>query len=165
MAESCNFRMVIKFRFRVAGRGCSENTKSDLKMKAIILLITMVLGAVIITSAQETKTGKNFQQKKFNTEVLTDSAIYFVNSPTFKTDTSPVKILHFQKLPGDIFTQNNQVKNDFFANRQKPEFRMPLADGGNNYFNMPVAVPDSTVEYYIKNKQIDYVNPLEKKYK
>jgi hypothetical protein len=134
-------------------------------MKAILLMV-MILGAVIISTAQESKTGKTFQQKKFNTEVITDSAEYFVISPKFKTDTSAIKILPFQKLPGDSFTQNNQGKNDFFANRQKPEFRMPVAGGGvHYYFNMPVAVPDSTVQYYIKEKRIDYVNPLEKKYK
>ena len=132
-------------------------------MKTFILII-MVLGAVIITSAQEPKTGKTFQQKKFNT-IKTDSTEYFAISPKFKTDTSAIKILPFQKLPGDSFSQNNQNKNDFFTNRQKPEFRMPVAGGGRDYFNMPVFVPDSTVEYYIKNKRIDYVNPLEKKYK
>ncbi len=84
-------------------------------------------------------------------------------SPTFKTDTSAIKMLPFQKLPGDSFMQNNHGKNDFFANRQKPEFRMPVARGGRDYFNMPVFVPDSTVEYYIKNKQVDIVNPLEKR--
>ena len=130
------------------------------------LLIIIILGAVIIASAQEAKTGNTFQQKKFNTEVLTDSAEYFAISPTFKTDTSAIKILPFQKLPDDSFTQNNQDKNDFFANGQKPEFRMPVAGGGvHNYFNMPVAILDSTVQYYIKEKRIDYVNPLEKNYK
>ena len=133
-------------------------------MKAILLII-IILGAVIITSAQETKTGNNFEQKKFNTEVINDTAEYFVISPKFKTDSSANKILPFQKLPGDLFMQNNQGKIEFFANRQKPEFRMPVAGGGYNYFNMPVAVPDSTVQYYIKEKRIDYVNPLEKKYK
>ena len=131
-------------------------------MKSILLII-IVLGAVIITSAQETKTGNNFQKKKFNTEVITDSTEYFVISPKFKTDTSAIKIRPFQKFPGDSFTQNNQGKNDFFANHEKPEFRMPVAGGGvHYYFNMPVAVPDSTVQYYIKEKRIDYVNPREK---
>jgi len=129
------------------------------------LLIIMILGAVIILAAQEAKPGNNFQQKKFNTEVITDSAEYFAISPTFKTDTSAIKIQLFQKLPGDSFMQNNQSKNDFFANHEKPEFRMPVAGGGRDYFNMPVAVPDSTVQYYIKEKRIDYVNPLEKNYK
>jgi len=132
-------------------------------MKTTFLII-MILGAVIISTAQESKTDKTFQQKKFNTEVNPDSAEYFVISPTFKTDTSEIKILPFHKLPGDSFTQNNQGKNDFFANRQKSEFRMPVVGGGvHYYFNMPVAVPDSTVKYYIKNKQVDYVNPLEKR--
>jgi hypothetical protein len=131
-------------------------------MKAILLMV-VILGAVIITSAQEQKTGNNFQNKKFNTEVITDTTEYFVISPTFKTDTSEIKIVPFQKLPGDSFTQNNQGINDFFANRQKPELRMPVAGaGGRNYFNMPVFVPDSTVQYYIKEKRIDFVNPLEK---
>jgi hypothetical protein len=134
-------------------------------MKAIVLIIT-ILGSVIITTAQEPKTDKTFQQKKFNTETITDTTDYFTISPTFKTDTSAIKIRPFQKLPGDSFTQNNQSKNDFFANHQKPEFRMPVAGGGvHNYFNMPVAVPDSTVQYYIKEKRIDYVNPLEKNFK
>ena len=132
-------------------------------MKAIVLII-MILGAAIFTSAQESKTDKTFQNKKFNTEVITDSAEYFAISPTFKTDTSAIKILPFQKLPGDSFTQSNQGKIDFFANRQKPELRMPVAGGGgHDRFNMPVYVPDSTVQYYIKNKQVDYVNPLEKR--
>ena len=129
------------------------------------LLIIMILGALIITSAQESKTGKNFQQKKSNTEAITDSAEYFAISPTFKTDTTANKIRHFHKLPGDSFKKNNQGKIEFFANGQKYEFRMPVAGGGRDYFNMPVAVPDSTVEYYIKNKRIESVNPLEKKYK
>jgi hypothetical protein len=132
-------------------------------MKAILLMV-VILGAVIISAAQESKTGNSFQQKKLNTEVKVDSAEYIAISSKFKTDTSAIKIKPFQKLPGDTFTQNNQGKIDFFANRQKPEFRMPVAGGGGrDYFNMPVAVPDSTVKYYIKNKRIDYVNPLEKK--
>ena len=132
-------------------------------MKTFVLKI-MILGTAIIATAQKAKTDKTFQQKKFNTEVITDSAEYFVISPTFKTDTSAIKKLPFQKMSGDTFTQNNQGKNDFFANHQKPEFRMPVAGGGvHYYFNMPVAVPDSTVQYYIKEKRIDYVNPLEKR--
>lgn len=134
-------------------------------MKTIVLIMVVILGAAIISAAQKSKTDKTFQQKKFNTEVITDSAEYFAISSTFKTDTSEIYILPFQKLPDDSFTQNNQGKNDFFANRQNPEFRMPVARGGYNYFNMPIAVPDSTVEYYIKNKRIESVNPLEKKYK
>lgn len=134
-------------------------------MKAIAVLIIVVLGTALITSAQESKTGKTSQQKKFNTEAKTDSAEYFAISPTFKTDTSEIIILPFKKLQGDSFSLNNQGKIHVFANQQKPEFRMPVAGGGYNYFNMPIAVPDSTVEYYIKNKRIDYVNPLEKKYK
>ena len=133
-------------------------------MKAILLMV-VILGTVIISAAQEPKTVNNFQNKKFNTEVNPDTSEYFVISPTFKTDTSEIKILPFQKLPGDSFTQNNQGKIDFYANRQKSEFRMPVVTGGPDYFNMPVVVPDSTVVYYIKNKWIDFVNPLEKNYK
>lgn len=135
-------------------------------MRTIVLFMMVILGAVIITSAQESKTDKTFQQKKFNTEVITDSTEYFVISPTFKTDTSEIKIIPFHKLPGDSFTQNDQDKNDFLANRQKPELRMPVGGaGGRNYFNMPIFVPDSTVHYYIKEKRIDFVNPLERNYK
>jgi hypothetical protein len=34
-------------------------------------LIIIILGTVIISTAQEAKTDKTFQQKKFNTEVIT----------------------------------------------------------------------------------------------
>jgi hypothetical protein len=122
----------------------------------------MILAAVIIATGQQPKTDKTFQQKKFNTEINPDTTEYFAISPTFKTDTSAIKILPFQKLSVDSFTPNNQGKNDFFANGQKPEFRMPVAGGGPDCFNMPVFVPDSTVQYYIKEKRIDFVNPLEK---
>ena len=130
-------------------------------MKAIVLMI-MIHGATIITSAQVAKSGSNFQQKKFNTEVIADSSEYFMISPKIKSDTSEFKILPIQKLQGDSSMQNNQNINDFFSNHQKSELRMPVAGGGYNYFNMPVAVPDSTVQYYIKEKRIDYVNPLER---
>ena len=130
-------------------------------MKTILILM-VILGTVIISAAQETNTGKTFQKKKFNNEVLSDSAKYLLISPKLKTDTSEAKILPFQKLPGDSFTQNNQNITDFFSNHQKAELRMPVAGGGYNYFNMPVVVPDSTVRYYIKEKRIDYVNPLER---
>jgi hypothetical protein len=134
-------------------------------MKTTWLIIT-ILGTAIISAAQEPKTDKTFQQKKFNIEATTDTDEYFAISPKFKTDTSEIKIQPFQKLQGDLFSQNNQSKNDFFANGQRPEFRMPVAGGGvHNYFNMPVAVPDSTVKYYIKEKRIESVNPLGKKYK
>ena len=131
-------------------------------MKAIVLIV-MILGVVIISMAQEPKTDKTFQQKKLDSKVIADSAEYIAISPKFKADTTEIKILPFQKLSDDTFTQNNQGKNDFFANRQKYEFRMPVAGGGRDCFNMPVFVPDSTVQYYIKEKRIEYVNPLEKK--
>ncbi len=121
----------------------------------------VILGAVIISAAQESKTGKTFQKNKFNNEVLSDTAKYLLISPRLKTDTSEIKILPLQELPGDSFTQNNQRINDFFTNHQKSEFRMPVASG-SYYFNMPVSVPDSTVKYYMKVKRIDSVNPLEK---
>ncbi len=125
-------------------------------------MLMVILGTVIITPAQELKTDKTLQKKKVNNEVLSDTVKFLVVLPKLKPDTSENKKLSFQKLPGDSFTQNNQSITDFFAHHQKSEFRMPVAGGGYNYFNMPVFVPDSTVKYYMKVKRIDYLNPLEK---
>ena len=47
-------------------------------MKTFVLII-MILGTAIIATAQEPKTGKTFQQKKFNT-IKTDSTEYFAIS-------------------------------------------------------------------------------------
>jgi hypothetical protein len=130
-------------------------------MKAILLMV-MILVAVIITSGQESKTDKTFQQKKFNTEIKSDSDEFAVNSPKSKTDTSLLIFKPNQKVPGTDLNLNNHETNPVLANKQVPELRMPVAGAGvRNYFNMPVAVPDSAVEYYIKVKWIDFVNPWE----
>lgn len=53
------------------------------------------------------------------------------------------------------------IKTDRFCN---PQFKMPVAKyrGGSSRFPMPVAVPDSTVNYAIRIKKFNGVNPLEK---
>ena len=44
------------------------------------------------------------------------------------------------------------------------ELRMPVV-GRTSKFKMPVAVPDSTVHYFIKEKRVEFLNPLEHKHK
>jgi hypothetical protein len=103
-----------KYKFTPISRRRKEDVQKMLKVK-LILLIIMILEAAIISVAQESKTDKPFQQKKFNTEAITDTTEYFVISTKIKTDTLENKILPFQKLPGDSFTQNNQSINEFFC--------------------------------------------------
>lgn len=40
---------------------------------------------------------------------------------------------------------------------------MPIVNPGNYNWNMPVAVPDSTINYAIREKRIELFNSLEKK--
>jgi len=51
---------------------------------------------------------------------------------------------------------------NFQKGKRVYHFNMPIARGGFRS-NMPVYVPDSSVQYYIKEKRIGAYNPLDRK--
>jgi hypothetical protein len=58
-------------------------------------------------------------------------------------------------------SKENLGPQNNFGNEQVPELRMPVAGDSIN-LKMPTAVADPLFQYYIKEKQVDYINPLEK---
>jgi len=58
-------------------------------------------------------------------------------------------------------SKEKQGEQNTFGNEEVSELRMPVAGDSLN-LKMPTAVADQQFQYYIKEKQIDYVNPLEK---
>jgi hypothetical protein len=51
---------------------------------------------------------------------------------------------------------------NFQKGKRVYHFNMPVARGGFGT-NMPVYIPDSTVQYYIKEKRLGAYNPLDRK--
>ena len=96
----------------------------------------------------------------FNIRNQTDSSLYFVISPKFKPDTVLHNFEYSQRYHGDPFQFNKPDSILLTENSPAFELRMPVV-GGAYHIKMPVAVPDSTVQYYILEKRIQFYNPLE----
>ncbi|HYQ57350.1 MAG TPA: hypothetical protein VEP89_08365 [Draconibacterium sp.] len=105
------------------------------------LLISFFLLFSIIGLAQDFSI-KPLPKIKFNEFPVQKSTHIFKISPAFTADISML-----QKLPEpvdkiDLFAQGRIQKSDFD--------NMPILSFGVNNWNMPVAVPDSSVDYFIK---------------
>lgn len=89
---------------------------------------------------------------------------YFNISPSFKIDT---------KLQASLSLSNNDQKKTIkkYLKSNKVNFLttidgMPVASPMGDYWNMPVAKPNPSIEYYIKERKIDdWVEPLAMKTK
>ena len=127
-----------------------------------VLMIFLIFGTSLVLRAQISKSGNDFKKRGFSSYLKNDSTEYFSISPKFKTGTSSFNFKLFENLPEKYYSQNNP--NPFLTKNEAIEFRMPVA-GGSSFMKMPILVPDSTVHFYIKEKRIDYVNPLERNYK
>jgi len=132
-------------------------------MKTLCVLL-MITGISLCSFAQNEKPFNDFQKIDFNKDWQKDTTDYFTISPEFKPDTVFHEFQYSQKLNNEPFQINESNSLFTFENSAKYEFRMPIAKGGK-HFNMPNAVPDSTVHYYIKEKRIQFVNPLKYEYK
>jgi len=129
-----------------------------------ILVLWLIAGISICSDAQNRKGTSEFHKKEFDDKWQKDTTEYFSISPQFKPDTMIRDFHYSQRLKSDPF-QFNQP-DSLITNRNYPaaEFRMPVL-GGGFYSNMPIAVPDSSVHYYLKIKHIPFFNTLEKKHK
>jgi len=132
-------------------------------MKTILVLI-MISGISLCSVAQNEKGTTEFQKRGFNDKWQKDTVKYFSISPEFKTDTVLREFQYSQRLHIDPFQFNQPDSLLSFKNSATYELRMPVA-GGNFYSKMPIAVPDSSVHYYLKVKRIPFVNPMEKNHK
>lgn len=131
-------------------------------MKTFFLLISICL--IYLTSLSQTNPSNFIRDIKTYNSYQNNDSLHFAISPKFRVEKSKEQGFSqkFQK-----FSLSTQQKDslDLSANRMVPEFRMPVASGGSFTENMPVAVPDSSVHYYLKIKKIDGVNPLEKSWR
>lgn len=130
-------------------------------MRAAILMVLFTTFSLVVF-AQEKKQPKLFGDKKQLEELRKDSSFQFDISPKFKEQ------LPFEKFKDTTLSWDSDKYNEgkFYLDTTHSETilaPMPIAGSREirNYHNMPIAVPDSSVEYYIKEKRINIINPLE----
>ena len=128
-------------------------------------MVLLIVTAISLCSVAQNKIEIiEFQKKDFNDKWQKDTMEYFSISPEFKPDTVLREFQYSQRLHIDPFRFNQPDSLYSFENSPTYELRMPVA-GGGFYLKMPIAVPDSSVHYYLKVKRIPFVNPLEQRNK
>lgn len=115
-------------------------------MKHFIMALVFIAPCYFSHAQEDSISYKEFQQKIIE-QLKTDTALSF-NLPHNFAEKS------FRIYTPDYLT--------FQKTKKHYRFNMPVARGGFG-FNMPVYVPDSTVQYYIREKKISAFNPLDKK--
>ena len=120
------------------------------------VIIAILAGLAIYGQAQKKKAIES--GKKNETEMLKSDSAIQKRLQEFNTFREKHKFTFTQ--PGES-EKNDSVLQQSISGQ--PNYRMPVVKPGSYQFNMPVAVPDSTVDYYLQIKKIDGVNPKEKK--
>ena len=120
----------------------------------------MVFGTTLVLRAQISKLNIDSPKKKISVLSNPDSANAVSSTHKFITDTAILNALKSKLL------EKNHLQNDsnivvFRYDKGIVELKMPVATGERFSMNMPVMIPDSTVQYFIKEKRIDFVNPKE----
>ena len=132
-------------------------------MKKIFFLLLITANS-LCSVAQNKMVTNEFQKMEFNDKWQKDTIEYFSISHEFKPDTVLRDFHYSQRLKGDPFQFNQPDSLFSYKNYPATELRMPVI-GGGYYTNMPIAVPDSSVHYYLQIKRFPFFNTLEKKHK
>jgi hypothetical protein len=131
-------------------------------MKTIVILI-LLAGFFVSAYAQDKnpafeKAIKEFYNRQLKTDTTDSFALKLKPGVPFHDS------IHLPDLEKNYAWPLNMDSNFVFNSQPIYELRMPVVIPASPD-NMPVLVPDSSVHYYILQKQIDYFNPLEKKRK
>lgn len=93
-----------------------------------------------------------------------DSIDVYSFSPKLKPGPTLQDSLKFPDLKKKYSWPLNVDSLYVFQDKPMVELCMPVVGGGYQ-IKMPIAVPDSTVYYFIKEKRVEFLNPLEHKHK
>lgn len=118
-----------------------------MKTKLIFLLL---IGLSVSTFAQHDFSIKPLPKIDFNSGIQ-------------KQDSSYMKFDNIQKSPDYLMLLSPKSSDRKPVSILRYKSKMPIAKPYGNYWDMPVAIPDSTVNYAIREKRIEYLNPGEKK--
>lgn len=127
-------------------------------MRTIIisLLLSISFSSFGQSKIQQELLPDNYFSEQLENQRIPDS---FKISPEFQKEIPSLKFDFSYPLPE---IQENEVETkNLLLNDRTTYFssRMPVVKG-DFHSNMPIAVPDSSVHYYILNKKIEVVNPL-----
>lgn len=156
----------------------TTDTKGIYEIKSESEIELLVFGK----NGYETLEVKPSGRKNIDVKLEVDNKLYIVDGKAYEGEMSEINADNIEsidifkgesgfKLYGEngkngvvLITTKSKEKigaQSIFGNEQVPELRMPVAGDSLN-LKMPIAVTDPQFQYYIKEKQIDYVNPLDK---
>ena len=128
-----------------------------------ISILIFLMSVSFISFGQDKNTQKLLPDNYFSEQLEKKKLPYsFDISPEFQKEVPSLKFDFSYPLPE--IRKNEKETGRRFLNDNTTYFssRMPVVKG-NFQSNMPIAVPDSSVHYFILNKKIEVVNPLERK--
>ena len=128
-----------------------------------IIIFALLLSVSLYSFGQEKNTQKLLPDNYFSEQLEKKKLPYsFDISPKFQKEFPSLKFDFSYPLPE--IRKNEKEPENRLLNDNTTYFssRMPVMKG-DFHSNMPVAVPDSSVHYFILNKKIQVVNPLEQK--
>ena len=128
-----------------------------------ILFIALLLNVSLYSVGQDKNTQKLLPDNYFSEQLEKKKLPYsFDISPEFQKEFPSLKFDFSYPLPE--IRKNEKKTQNLLLNDNTTYFssRMPVAKG-KFHSNMPIAVPDSSVHYFILNKKIEVINPLEQK--
>ena len=125
-------------------------------MKTIIILL-VILGFSVSGFTQNSWNQFQIKIQNFGELKKLNRNEVFSVSPYLNVETDTLGLQYPFKLP----EYKKRWKNEFALNQiQVYQLKMPVLKQ-NFHSNMPVFVPDPTLNYAIKEKKTEWVNPLE----
>lgn len=122
------------------------------------ILISLFVFVTMSAVAQDLKLN-SFKKVEFGDLKSLEKTDYFYISPGFKIDTK-------LQSPFSLSSKDQKKSIEKYLNSKQPDFitaidGMPIASPKGFNWNMPVAKPNSSVEYYIKERKIDsWIEPV-----
>ena len=133
-------------------------------MKTFVPVLFLAVFSFTVSAQNNKFAYKSTVENYISQQLKNDTTNSFAISPKFKEGIpwQDSLLLPIPKKDAPFLLEDKSAKAQL--KNQGYELRMPVVGGGFS-MEMPTYIPDSTVTYYILQKQIDYFNPLEKKRK
>ncbi|NQU55418.1 MAG: hypothetical protein HQ522_23115 [Bacteroidetes bacterium] len=124
----------------------------------VIVIVLLILGGSAGLIAQNYKQFPKVQKLGFNEAWQKNTLFQFGNSPKLKQGTPSEGFQFSQKMQGNLnqLYLSDAVGEKYTTYRLKMPVIVP-----SGLSRMPIFIPDSTVNFAIKIKKFDFVNPME----
>jgi hypothetical protein len=127
-------------------------------MKAIVLLFIGFLFSFSI-NAQNTFNLKELPEIDFDTIWHADTSRLLSLVPKFKLEP-PQEYSFSSGAPENLYGINSNKKNLAIKKYLSYTYKMPVIKPSGNNWNMPIHIPDSTVNYFIRELRIGAIDEI-----